>query len=69
MGRPGILRAGLVLERDHGRDRGVAPESSTIAGRDRAIVELWDLGRSVEEIAEELALGEHLVEQVVGGLE
>lgn len=69
MGRPGILRAGLVLERDQGRDQGVALVSSTIAGRDRAIVELWDLGRSVEEIAEELALGEHLVEQVVGGLE
>lgn len=69
MGRLGILRAGLVLERDHGRDEAAAPVSSTIAGRDRAIIERWDLGRSVEEIAQELSLGDHLVEQVVGGLE
>ncbi len=69
MGRPGILRATLLLERDQGRDHRAAPQSSTIAGRDRAIVELWDLGRSIDEIAEELSLGEHLVEQVVGGLE
>lgn len=41
------------------------PDTTTVAGCDRAILELWDLGWDADEIAVELGIGTHLIEQAI----
>ncbi len=42
-----------------------APPATTTASRDRAILELWDLGWEADDIAVELRIDAHLVEQAI----
>lgn len=64
MGRLGRIAAEGLMERRRPAPR-VARRSPTIADRDRAILELWDLNWSVASIAGELAIAEHLVAQAI----